>query len=77
MYFLLLIFHSLIHFLQTLLAYELDSECAMCILQGFASAFHAHDSSTVNTLAENFDYKSIMMYDEYAFSKVSIFYRAS
>lgn len=49
----------------------------MCnILQGFESAFARHDSSTVNTLAENFDYRSIMMYDEYAFSKVSILCRA-
>jgi hypothetical protein len=49
----------------------------MCnILQGFASAFAMHDSSTVNTLAENFDYKSIMMYDEYAFSKVRVLRRA-
>ncbi|XP_033608439.1 meprin A subunit beta isoform X3 [Cryptotermes secundus] len=39
------------------------------IISGFESAFATHDSSTVNTLAENFDYRSIMMYDEYAFSK--------
>ncbi|XP_069687581.1 meprin A subunit beta-like [Periplaneta americana] len=39
------------------------------IIPGFTSAFAKHDPSTVDTLGENFDYKSIMMYDEYAFSK--------
>jgi hypothetical protein len=41
-------------------------------LQGFASAFAKHDASTVATMGESFDYKSVMMYDEYAFSKVRI-----
>jgi hypothetical protein len=31
----------------------------------------------VATLGENFDYKSVMMYDEYAFSKVRIHYYAA
>jgi hypothetical protein len=39
-------------------------------LQGFTSAFAKHDSSAVATMGESFDYKSVMMYDEYAFSKV-------
>ncbi|KAK3930404.1 Meprin A subunit beta [Frankliniella fusca] len=37
------------------------------IIPGFASAFRKHVG--VNTLGEHFDYRSIMMYDEYAFSK--------
>ncbi|XP_026282965.2 meprin A subunit beta-like, partial [Frankliniella occidentalis] len=37
------------------------------IIPGFASAFRKH--TAVNTLNERFDYNSIMMYDEYAFSK--------
>ena len=41
-------------------------------LQGFSSAFAKHDASTVATMGESFDYKSVMMYDEYAFSKVRI-----
>nr|CAD7406199.1 unnamed protein product [Timema cristinae] len=36
---------------------------------GFSSAFATHDSHSVDTLGEKFDYRSIMMYDEYAFSK--------
>ncbi|XP_014252232.2 meprin A subunit beta-like [Cimex lectularius] len=39
------------------------------IIPNFAHAFAKHDSHTVNNLGETFDYKSIMMYDEYAFSK--------
>ncbi|KAG8286147.1 hypothetical protein J6590_066715 [Homalodisca vitripennis] len=39
------------------------------IIRGFSSAFAKHDASTVETLGERFDYRSIMMYDEYAFSK--------
>uniref|UniRef100_A0A1B6ECD0 Metalloendopeptidase n=2 Tax=Clastoptera arizonana TaxID=38151 RepID=A0A1B6ECD0_9HEMI len=39
------------------------------IIKGFSSAFATHDSKSVDTLGEKFDYKSIMMYDEYAFSK--------
>ncbi|PSN40091.1 hypothetical protein C0J52_13739 [Blattella germanica] len=42
------------------------------IIPGFASAFAKHDDSSVDTLNEQFDYKSIMMYDEYAFSKDGI-----
>ncbi|XP_034243672.1 meprin A subunit beta-like isoform X2 [Thrips palmi] len=37
------------------------------IIPGFASAFKKHQQ--VATLGEHFDYRSIMMYDEYAFSK--------
>ncbi|XP_075210923.1 meprin A subunit beta-like [Lycorma delicatula] len=39
------------------------------ITDGFRTAFLKQDPDTVNTLGESFDYKSIMMYDEYAFSK--------
>ncbi|XP_046384884.1 meprin A subunit beta-like [Ischnura elegans] len=39
------------------------------IIPGYQSAFDKNEPSTVNTLGEAFDYKSIMMYDEYAFSK--------
>nr|CAD7604061.1 unnamed protein product [Timema genevievae] len=39
------------------------------IISGFSSAFATHDSHSVDTLGEKFDYRSIMMYDEYAFSK--------
>ncbi|XP_071438612.1 meprin A subunit beta-like [Hetaerina americana] len=39
------------------------------IIQGYQSAFDKNEPSTVNNLGENFDYTSIMMYDEYAFSK--------
>lgn len=40
------------------------------VFQGFAPAFAKHDSRSVNLLGEDFDFTSIMMYDEYAFSKV-------
>lgn len=39
------------------------------IIAGFASAFHVMRPDQVNLLGEKFDYKSVMMYDEYAFSK--------
>uniref|UniRef100_T1HN56 Metalloendopeptidase n=1 Tax=Rhodnius prolixus TaxID=13249 RepID=T1HN56_RHOPR len=39
------------------------------ILPQFSSAFKKQPASVVTYLGEKFDYKSIMMYDEYAFSK--------
>ncbi|XP_059471734.1 hatching enzyme 1.2-like [Neocloeon triangulifer] len=39
------------------------------ILQGYSSAFYKQDAYQVDTLGETFDYRSVMMYDEYAFSK--------
>ncbi|XP_054276282.1 meprin A subunit beta-like [Macrosteles quadrilineatus] len=42
------------------------------IIQGFSSSFAKHDARTVDSLGERFDYRSIMMYDEYAFSKDGI-----
>ncbi|BES97504.1 metalloendopeptidase activity [Nesidiocoris tenuis] len=39
------------------------------ILPNYHSAFAKQDAKTVNTLGEDFDFKSVMMYDEYAFSK--------
>ncbi|XP_039298909.1 meprin A subunit beta isoform X2 [Nilaparvata lugens] len=39
------------------------------IIKGFDSAFVKHDSNSVTMMDEQFDYHSIMMYDEYAFSK--------
>ncbi|RZF33662.1 hypothetical protein LSTR_LSTR007040 [Laodelphax striatellus] len=39
------------------------------IIKGFDSAFVKHDLNSVTTMDEQFDYNSIMMYDEYAFSK--------
>ncbi|CAH0386229.1 unnamed protein product [Bemisia tabaci] len=42
------------------------------ILPSLRPAFNKHDLTQSNLLGENFDYKSIMMYDEYAFSKDGI-----
>ncbi|KAL1115443.1 hypothetical protein AAG570_007473 [Ranatra chinensis] len=39
------------------------------IVPGFSSAFDKYTTAEVNTLGEKFDFRSIMMYDEYAFSK--------
>ncbi|XP_024214102.1 meprin A subunit beta isoform X2 [Halyomorpha halys] len=39
------------------------------ILKGFTSAFVKNSAVSVDTLGETFDLKSVMMYDEYAFSK--------
>ncbi|XP_039297726.1 zinc metalloproteinase nas-7 isoform X1 [Nilaparvata lugens] len=42
------------------------------IIPGYETAFAVHDDNSVDMLGERFDYKSIMMYDEYAFSKDGI-----
>ncbi|XP_049835134.1 meprin A subunit beta-like [Schistocerca gregaria] len=42
------------------------------ILPGFGAAFAKHANESVDTLGEQFDYKSIMMYGEYAFSKDNV-----
>ncbi|XP_067005689.2 meprin A subunit beta-like [Anabrus simplex] len=39
------------------------------IVPNFYEAFLKQEPESVNTLGEKFDYRSIMMYDEYAFSK--------
>ncbi|KAL1453415.1 hypothetical protein WDU94_007555 [Cyamophila willieti] len=39
------------------------------IIRGFTPAFRKMRADQVNLLDEKFDYKSVMMYDEYAFSK--------
>lgn len=43
-----------------------------CLFQGFQYAFAKRPQHEVDTLGEHFDYNSIMLYDEHAFSYVSI-----
>jgi hypothetical protein len=43
------------------------------IPQGYSAAFVKQDNSDTNLLGESFDYTSVMMYDELAFSKVCVY----